>query len=269
MPVVYLDMLVVLNWVIDFLLLSLTSCVLRLPSRRGRAVAGGLVGGIAACQLLWDIPAWLSLGIHGAVAALMIRIAFAWMGAKAFFRQTVTLFCMSALLSGLVGAFWYVTGSDVVATRNGVIYCDISPVGLTVLVLFSYGVIRVYERITSRRVPANLEYRLTFRDGGEEYECRALYDTGLHLRDPFSGAPVVVVWRAALPSLSVCERRRRMIPYRSLNGTGLLPAFRPERVTLHTGGRPPRDITGVYVALSDEPRRGEYAALVGSDITTE
>ena len=38
MPVIYLDVLVVLNWFIDFLLLSSTSRILRLPFKRWRLV---------------------------------------------------------------------------------------------------------------------------------------------------------------------------------------------------------------------------------------
>lgn len=266
MPVIYVDILIVLNWFIDWLLLLLTARLLHLPTRRGRVVLGAAVGGVAACQLLLTIPAPLSLLLHGIGAALIIRIAFAWRGFKSYLRQLVTFFCVSALLSGLVTALWHISGSEAVVTRNGVIYCDISPLTVAVLSAVSYGIIRLYERLTRKRAPEALEYTVTVGDGQRAVECRALYDTGLHLREPFSGAPVIVVNREALQPCIQTAARMRMVPYRTVGGSGLLEAFVPHSVTVKRRGEAARDISGVYVALSDDPPRGEYTALIGSDV---
>lgn len=282
MPVIYLDVLIVLNWFIDYLLVSLTARLLRLPTRRFRLVLGALVGGVSACQIVLAVPAAVSLLLHILSAALIMLIAFRWHSAKGFLREILVFFCMSALLSGVVTALWYLTGSEAVLTRNGVIYFDISPLMLTAFSLISYSVIRVYERLTRRYAPEKAEYVLTVDTGQGVCDCRALYDTGLHLREPFSGSPVIVVCRRALsPFLSdlpqelpprganatVCAARRmRLIPYKTVSGEGLLPAFSPRRVTLRKLGQPPRDITGVYVALSETLDRGEYTALIGSDV---
>ena len=65
MPVIYLDVLVVLNWFIDFLLLSSTSRILRLPFKRWRLVLGALLGGISSCLIFcrpcrFTCPCWSS-----------------------------------------------------------------------------------------------------------------------------------------------------------------------------------------------------------------
>lgn len=283
MPIIYLDILIVLNWFIDYLLLSLTARFLHMPIRRIRLVLGSLIGGVAACQILLNVPVIVSVLLHFVSALAIIRVSFAWYSRKTFARMVLTFFCVSALLSGLVTALWRLTGSETVITRNGVIYCDISPLTLTVAAMICYGIILLYERITAKRAPEALEYILTVNDGRGACECRALYDTGLHLREPFSGAPVIVVQRKVLqPYLTpimdaalacvqsgtvVCASGRvRMIPYRSVSGEGLLPAFVPDKVSLRARGKPPRDLKGVYVALSDEPDRGAYTALFGSDV---
>ncbi len=284
MPVIYLDVLIVLNWVIDYLLLSLTARLLRLPTRRGRLVVAAAVGGVCACQIFLNLPAFFSLLLNVTVAALLIRVAFPWYTAAAFIRRTFVLFCVSALFSGLVTALWFVTQSDVVITRNGVVYCDISPLMLTGLALISYAAGWLYDRFTGNRSPAALEYTVVIDDGCGTCECVALYDTGLHLREPFSGMPVIPVKREALlpylplPLSQALHRedgvttraaaRLRHIPYHTVGGEGLLPAFVPAKVTLRARGGPPRDITGVYVALADEPNRGVYTALVGSEIVS-
>lgn len=279
MPVIYLDVLIVLNWLIDYLLLSLTARLLHTETRRFRVVFGAALGGIASCRLLLTVPALVSVALDITGAALMVLIAFRRCGWRGYLRQVITFFCVSALLSGLVTVGWRVFGDEAVLTRNGVIYCDISPLMLTVLAVSSYGVVRLYERLTRKRVPSALEYTVTVDDGNGCCICRALYDSGLHLREPFSGAPVIIVSRATLrPYLSDRLQqalyatagggvsRLRVIPYRTVGGNGLLPAFVPSSVTVKRGGEPVRDISGVYVALSDEALGGEYTALIGGDV---
>ena len=284
MPVIYLDVLIVLNWFLDYLLLSLTARILRVPVRRRRLVLGALVGGLCACQILLDVPMPLSLLLNLAGAALMVLAAFSWHTPAAFGKRLFVLYAVSALLAGCVSVLWRVTGSERFLSHNGVIYCDISPLLLTAFSLVSYAAIRLYDRFTHKHAPAGREYEVTIDDGCGTCTCRALYDTGLHLREPFSGSPVVVVRRETVqPFLSfplsealhgggavgLAQRhctRLRLIPYRTVSGEGLLPAFAPARVTLRALGGSVRDITGVYIALSDEPDRGDYTALVGSDV---
>ena len=264
MPVIYLDILIVLNWLIDGLLLSLTARLCGVTTRRIRMAAASLVGGLSSCQILLTIPAAVSVLLHTLTAAVMIVIAFPYRTWRAVIRRTAVLFCLSALLSGVVTALWYMTDTDAVTTHNGVIYCDISPLMLTGFALIGYGVIRLYDRITRHRKPASLEYVVTVDDGEGEAEYRALYDTGLHLREPFSDRPVIVIKHT--PMREIAPSRLRMIPYRTVGGTGLLPAFMPRRVTVRARGTPPCDITGVYVALSEETEHGEYTALIGADV---
>ena len=60
--------------------------------------------------------------------------------------------------------------------------------------------------------------------------------------------------------------RLRMVPFQSVGGDGLLPAFQVKKVRISGSGRPSKDITGVYIALTPELGRGEYEALFGGDI---
>ncbi len=285
MPVLYLDVLVVLNAAVDYLLLSLTAQLLHRPVRRLRLAAGAVVGGLSACQILWSLPFPLPWLLSLFSAAVMLRVAFAWHTRRLFVRQLVTFYGTSLLLSGLVGALWYATGSERLLVHGTVIYGDLSPWMLTLLAVLSYGAVWLYERLVRCRTPDTREYLVTVNDGCGPCECRALHDTGLHLREPFSGQPVIVIGRRTLaPYLSDSLRdalcavtaghaaspavgRWRLIPYRTVGGNGLLPAFVPAQVTVRVRGEPPRDISGVYVALSDEPDRGDYTALIGSDIT--
>lgn len=276
MPTVYLDVLIALNWVIDGLLLSAVAEWLRLPTRRFRILLGGLFGGVCSCIIvLPTMPSIIRIALDTVMALVMIRIAFPYHGFRSFLKSTVWLFVISALFSGIVTLLSSWTEDERVIVNNGMVYADISPIALTVLSVISYTVIRLCERITRKRMPHG-EYRIRWDDGAGVCVGRALCDTGLHLREPFSNASVIIMERqTAYPFLredikaalseTTAHSRVRMIPYQTVGGNGLLPAFRPRSVILERFGGEKREITGVYVALCDSLGRGEYDMLIGNE----
>ncbi len=275
MPVVYADMLVALNWLIDFLLLSAAACFLHIPTVRWRVVTGALIGGVYALVLLLPpFPVVIRLLLDAGVASLMAVVAFPRSKKRVLVKRVAVFFLISTMFSGMVSLLCSHTIGEYAQTNNGHVYADISPLMLTVFTAVSYVLVRVFERITNRRMPKHGEYRVTIQDEGTEYEVCALFDSGMHLREPFSGAPVMVMERkhGVLPN-DIREAldgnkphpRVRWIPYRTVSGEGLLPAFRPRSVHVKRLGEDPHDVSGVYVALCERLDRGEYEALINND----
>ncbi len=298
MPVIYIDVLIALNLFVDFLLLSATARVLRRPHRRWRMVLAALFGGVCACTIL--LPA-LSLPVQALVgvaqAALMVLLAFSWHGWRSYLCEVGVLFALSAVFAGVCYAVWFFVAPGGFVIFNGVVYYDVPPLILVALTVLSYGVVWLYDHLTLGRVPASHSYRLTVTYGGQSVEVRALHDTGNGLADCFSGRPVVVVERAALLPLlpaslrtlrtddliasfagtgescaplaqTAVDTRLRLIPFRSVGGEGLLPAFQPDALTVTDFAGQTRDIGGGYVAVTDTLGRGEFQALIGNDIAT-
>lgn len=277
MPIVYADVLIALNWLTDFLLLCATACLLHIPSRRICLTLSSFFGGVYALVLLLPpLPSLMRFVADLAVAVGMVFIAFPHYPLKMRIKQTLVLFLVSALFSGIVSAFGNLFLGEYVCVNNGAVYVDISPLMVAIFAMISYTFVRVLEYVIQKRMPKGGEYRLTVRDDKAVFEGRALCDTGLRLREPFSGAPVIVMEREKVLSCvsdevktaleeTKAHARVRMIPYRTVSGAGVLPAFRPRRVQIERFGEKRRDITGVYVALCDDLGRGEYEALVGND----
>lgn len=165
-------------------------------------------------------------------------------------------------------------------------------VGLTVL---SYLCIRLYDRFIRKKAPVGREFTLILDCGGGEARVRALYDTGLHLVEPFSGNPVAVVRYAAVahalpsalketlkesaskPFLDTGEAgegsaalavrsKLRFIPFQTVGGDGLLPAFQAKKAELSALDGRRKEISGIYIAVCPALGRGEYEALFGNDI---
>ena len=273
--IIYVDILLALNWWVDFLLLL---GVRRTTGGEGspwRLALGALVGA-ASCFVLFLPPlsTWLALLIRFAAAALMVTIAFRHRSWRHWGRRVLLLFAFSAALAGLCGALYFFVAPQGFYVFNGVVYYSVPPLLLVGLTLLGYGFLWLCERWSRRRAPKErlLRLRLTYDGGTVDFDC--LYDSGNHLTEPFSGRPVLVVERQIAEALlSVpsgvdempAEKGWRLIPYATLGGKGLLPAFIPTAVAVLLRGRS-YPLPPCYVAVCDTLGRGEYRGLLGSEL---
>ena len=289
MPVVYIDVLMALNLFIDFLLLSATAKLLHRPVRRWRMVLGAVFGAACSCLIfLPEMDAWLSLMIKLASVALIIKITFSWAGIKQFLKEYIVFFVASTVFAGVAFAVWFFAAPEGFYVVNGVVYYDVSPLMLVALTVLSYALLWVYDRFTSKKTAIGCQYRLLIVFGEQSVTLKALYDTGNHLTETFSGSPVAVVRRGAVENIlpepvrqamRMAENRwqgeesgstqscgMRLVPYQSVGGCGLLPAFRPDKMTLISASGQCRDVSGSYIALCGNLGHGDYEALIGSDM---
>lgn len=278
--VIYADVLFLLNGWIDFVLLLGVRRALGEGGRPWRLVLAALLGAVSSFVLfLPPMPVWLSLAVKLAAAAWMVLVAFPWRGMRRFSQRLLLLFGLSAGLAGVCGALYFFAAPTDFCVVNGVVYYAIPPLLLVLLTVVCYGVLWGVEALLRRRAPVGMSYRVRLHYGQRQTVFHCLYDSGNHLLEPFSGRPVLVVERAvaeellevppsveALPAHS--EAGWRLVPFDTLGGSGLLPAFVPRQaVALTPQGE--RVLPDCYVAVCERLGRGEYRGLMGSAMADE
>ena len=276
--VVYADILLALNWWIDFLLLLAVRRTLGGGARPWRLAAGALLGA-ASCFVLFlpPLPVWLSLTVKLGAAFVMVLVAFRRRGWREYMRRVFLLFAFSAGLAGLCGGVYYFAAPQDFHVVNGVVYYAVSPLLLVALSVICYGLLWLSDHLMRRRAPSTRVFRATLVVGGDRVIFPCLYDSGNHLIEPFSGYPVMVVERGLLEPLMEVPADAdalpvgggwRLIPYDTLGGGGLLPAFIPRQVTVTVDGAE-RPLPPCYVAVCERLGRGEYRGLMGSALSEE
>lgn len=271
--VIYADILLAVNWWIDFLLLLGVQRACGIGARSWRLVLGAFVGALSSGLLLLPtLPVWLSLAAKLVAAALMVLAAFGWHDRRRFGKALLLLFGLSAGLSGVCSALYYFAAPRDFYVFNGVVYYDVSPWLLIGLTLVCYGVLTVIERVSRRRAPQGHSFTVRVTHGERMIRVRCLYDSGNHLTEPFSNRPVMIVERATLEMLLPVPQGVealppdgvwRVVPFDSLGGNGLMPAFKPQSVAVITKNGE-RELTDCYVAVCERLGRGEYQGLIGS-----
>lgn len=277
MPVIYIDVLFILNLWVDFCLLSATARLRRLPVKRWRLFLGAAAGAAGSCVLFLPPMGWLMALLVRAVGTVALTlITFSAYDRRTFFKTLLTFVVLSAAFSGLATMLWYLITPAGFLVVNGVVYYD-APAGVLIITTaVSYVAVCLFEYCFRRRAPKNRRYQLRVQNRGKTVVCTCLYDSGSTLREPFSGSPAVVIDRAAAEGLLPPEwppetgghtgGHFRFIPFRTLSGEGLLPAFRPEYMAVVGESGKSLDVSGSFLAVCDQLGSGEYTALVGTDI---
>lgn len=254
MDIVYIDEIFFLNALVDYVLLLSTATLRSLPLSRRRFALGAALGGIYAVLAALPPLLWLRSGaVKLALSAAMSAAAF---GMEGFWRSWLCLLLLSAAFAG---AF---------------LGCGQLGVPSLQTLLFSFSLLYALLRLLlSRQLEERRLMETEVQLGACSVRFRTLYDTGNSLFDPISGLHVLIAESAALAPLfpfalsgdAAGDLRRlsdharcRLLPYRSVGGSGLLLCFRPDRLTLDGESRE------LLVGLSPSPfaENGEYKAIV-------
>ncbi len=252
---IYLDLVLLLNFSLNFLLLFGAGLASGYCPRLGRLSLGAAVGALYAGLTYLPQLAFLAGFFWRGVFLLLLLTA-----AYGYGRQTVRPGLIFLLLSfALGGALERLTTPSFLALLGAA----------TILCVFC----RVLRGNGQVLVPVHME------SGGRQVQLTALKDTGNTLKDPISGEPVLIVQQSAaeklLPAglsgkeatelLSALQNaapqvKPRLVPYRAVGKEqGMLLAMRCDRVTI--GGRE----AGTLIAFTNTvlSEKGQFRALTG------
>ncbi len=264
---IYVDVLVAVNFLINYFLLLATCRFLGTPAKKSRLVAAAALGAVFSLSILLpEMPAAASLLMKFFMSVCIVLAAFGYGGVGRLLRSTAAFYIINFGFAGLMMALWYFVAPQGLIVRNSVVYFDISPLMLILLAVLCYFIITLVNRLTGRQPAKGLYCRIVVSRGGAAVDCMAKVDTGNALREPFSNDPVVVVCEQAAAKVIPPEGSLnfRMVPFRDISGEGLLRAFRPDRLTVYRGDKA-FSVTDVYIAVS-KARPGDCDALINPDI---
>lgn len=277
--VVYVDVLLVVNLLIDYLLLLLTKTLLRKPVRRFRLLCGALVGAVYSLSIfLPQLPFAVFALLHLSALTCIVLAAFSVHGVRDFLKTAGAFFAVNFVFAGCMLAVYLFLKPGNMLYQNGVVYFDLHFRLLLALTLLCYAVLTLLSYLLRRRAPDNRLFEVVLCCGEKSVREKALLDTGHGLRDGFTDRPVVVAERRVVQRLAPQElqpflfedalppkagRPICLIPFASVGGAGVLRAFRIDCIRTK---KPEKVWREVWLAASPQPfASGEYAVLLGAD----
>lgn len=281
--VIYIDILAAVSIFVNYFILNATSRFLCLKPKTLRLIIGEILGVIYSLYIFFPEPIPLiSFLIKLLMACTITWAVFGIKSFKLFIKALACFYSMSFAFSGLMFFIWCIWKPGGMTINNGVVYFNISPIVLIVSTFIAYIAIEMSGRIIGKRENKNKWCKVNVVFSGKSTAFQAKIDTCNCLREPFSNLPVIVTRQNTINPLIpensaldlrlkgdfkkniVCDDKLkiRIIPFRTVSGEGLLPAFRPDFIFSSDGVK-----KQAYIAVcSDKILPKETPALMNPEL---
>ncbi len=230
----YIDVFFLVNFMMDYILLSLVKKMLKCPATHGSICIGAVAGALCTCvvMIIPGMNAFIKFILfHGIGSILMIKTGLKIRWNKTFLKAYILLYISAFLVGGVMGAFRQYM-------RSASLFFALAAAGYSL----SLGIWNLLSYLAERNV-RRCKARLI--KGGRECTLEALIDTGNKLRDNITGKPVSIISGETAKKLGIMcgtpqdggeEAQIRYIPYHSIGkAEGVMPAVALDRMCICRG----------------------------------
>ena len=291
METVYVDILVLTNFIADYFLLLLTAFLSAIEVKRWRIFLGA--GAASLSSLLIFAPEMnlvLEISVKLAISLVIVVITFGFLNLKRYIKAAVVFYAANVILAGGAMLVWSIFAPRGLIVRNGAVFYNISPIVLIATCAAVYIISVVVSKIISRRQSRGREYSVVLEFEGKKAQVRGIVDSGNMLRDAISGSPVIVcdfdkiscLLNSELSEImkkqnfelgfysaitaSRYKNRFRVIPFESVGGSGVMAALVMDRAVITCGGET-REVQDVIVAVTHKKiAGGEFDVLLNPEL---
>ena len=285
MKVLYLDVLFLINFCLDYMALHLTGMLLHRRRAVSRLLAASLFGALyATVSVFYPGNALIQTGIGIVVSLVMTLFVYGFSTRRFFLRTSLVFYVVSLLLGALVTVFYSTLNRFVSMEELTTGFSD-RKIGVFFLASAAAGVlIRMASIWMAKSGQTAHECTLLAELFGKKVSFKALLDSGNLLVDPLSGRRVVVVnmqaVRFALPPPLLkmlakdppdptalpysIARRIRLIPVDGVGGKRLLVGVVPDRLVLkREDGRANKEAALDAILAIDTEKGADYGGCEG------
>ena len=230
--IIYIDLLIIINFLFDLLLLLTINVALKRYTRIYRLILASLFGELTLLSLFIPISSILLTILKMIMGLIMVLIAFDYKNMKYTLYNVIYLYMTSVILGGFV-YYLNIEFKEI----NYLILLLIAPVILYVFIKSIKGLkeIKNYYYPIKIRFNDNLELNLT-----------AFLDTGNKLTDPITNKPIILINKKKIKGC-IQIRSPMYVPYNSLNHHGLLECIKPKYIMIEN-----KKLTNYLIGLSEE-----------------
>lgn len=252
----YIDIFFLENFMMDCILLFLVNRFMKCGRSFGRIVTGGAVGSLSVCLVVFfSVPAAVKAVLfYVAIPVVMLYVSMGIQSLSMVIRCVLLLYLSAVGMGGIMFLFRpYI--------RNVSLFFTAAILGW---VLYS-GLLKI-SLACMRKTSGIVEVELY--ENGEVIRAKALWDTGNMLTDGITGDPVNILdpeFVAEYFHNLHCQRGYRWIPYRCVGKTGVIEAFRIEKMYICQGRRwVDNPLLGVSAEKISET--GEYQIILNPGV---
>ena len=205
---IYIDELLILNFIIDYVLLDFTSNILKINTTFIRKVLGCLIGELSILYLFVDFNNITLLLFKLFIGILIIRISFIYNDLKTFIKTLIYFYIFSFLLGGTL---YYFKIENLIKYNYFLLFI---PIIMNIYKRFAYDLKNII----------SIKYKVTiYLNNGRILYLNGLMDTGNNLIDPYTHRKVIIINKKV-------NENYILVPYKTISDSGLIKCFKPKKI---------------------------------------
>lgn len=205
----YIEDIVVINFVIDLILLETCSSILKINVRKYRLILSSLIGELSIINYFVSFNNIVLLIFKTILCLVMSLVAFGYNDYKTFIKNVTYYYILNFFLGGILFYF----------KSNGLIdysyYLLLIPIFMKIYKYFAYN-LKNYLR---------LKHKVTiYLNNGKILYLNGYMDSGNSLIEPYSNRKVIII------NYKNLKENYYYVPYKTIDNSSLIKCFNPKKV---------------------------------------
>ena len=263
--VVYIDVLLFENFVVNLFLLILTFKLLRF-SYKNSIYLSAVIGAIYTLALFLEWPLGTSFLSKVLVAALMIYIAIEKRKINNIFKCIGCFFMLSFTLAGISFSFALVENKYYIFHKFEINNYSIKYMLISVMLLYIF-IVRSYEYLRQRNIVKSLIYDIEISVNKNIFYIKGFLDTGNELREPVTNLPCIIVEDEYLIDIQIPESEYFNISYSTIGEFGKIKGFKGEKIRIKSKDEEWRTVEAIICSCENKlSKENDFNALLSIGI---
>lgn len=226
---VYVDLILLLNFILDFILLVSVAMILKRTSHILRLILGAFIGSISILSLFISMSSLELFLLKIFISILMVLVSFGYKNIKYTFNNLVYLYLLSIILGG---ALYLINDSFSHKNIGLVFFRNSFSINIIIILILSPIVTFLYvRRVKKEKEELSKYYKcsITFLNN-KTVNLTGFLDTGNNLYDPYKKRPIIVINKTVLASY---KPRCILVPCLTVNKESMLKCFRIKKIVIN------------------------------------
>lgn len=228
---IYLDLVFLLNFSYDFLILLTLDLTLKRHTKLIRIFLGAFLGSVSLGLLFLPLSSFPLFVLKVLVSILMVLVSFKYKDIKYTLSNLFYLYMISITLGG----FLYFLNTEFSYKQEGLIfYFDGISINYILLIIIApiilYLYIKEHKKISSS-YNLNYEVEIIFNDN-KKLTCQGFIDSGNKLKDPITHKYIILVEDYLLKDY-IHNKNPIYVPYKALHKEGLIKCFKIKNIIIN------------------------------------
>ncbi|NLL30990.1 MAG: sigma-E processing peptidase SpoIIGA [Clostridiales bacterium] len=228
--IVYIDILIIENFIINLFLLLITMKLLRYDYSK-RIYLAAAIGAFYTVVIFLESKFLSSMIVKILMAAIMVIICQRKIRFKNTIRMVSVFFIVSFILSGISLGFSLMDNQYSVFQNFQIKNFSIKYLIIGTMIVY-IGLNRILDLIKERSLIKNFIYDIEIRDNKNILYLKGLLDTGNALREPVTNLPCIIIENELINLLDVENYEKYYISYNTITEKGSLQGFKSKKIRI-------------------------------------